>query len=206
MSYDFLCFRPRSGEDPLTTAHAIEQEEEDIQARGPDELTEARKRALADALIAKNPALTPFALEYDQIAEFRGITVEEAKRKYTYIELDGPDDGPGIQITLYDEYATVTVPYWHTGAKAQEVFEEIWEYLRVIRDKAEFVIFDPQVERILDLDRDRECALATYLRVMRQMPELARGASSQLDGMPTDGGNGPQPRTKKRWRQRLFGP
>src|SRR6185369_7840661 len=42
------------------------------------------------------------------------------------IELNGPaEESNGIQITLFDDEASVTVPFWHHGAAARRVFEDL---------------------------------------------------------------------------------
>jgi hypothetical protein len=40
-----------------------------------------------------------------------GITEDEARVRFRHIELNGADDGNGIQITLSDDTADITVPY-----------------------------------------------------------------------------------------------
>jgi hypothetical protein len=58
----------------------------------------------------------------DGFHEFSGsrwATVSEAPR-------NGPtEETNGIEITLFDDEASVTVPFWHQGAAARRVFEEI---------------------------------------------------------------------------------
>jgi hypothetical protein len=172
MSYDFWSFPTVAGEDPQATVQRLMEEEEsehESDAGDPDPKAEARKKALADAIIKQNPQMTPFALEYDQIAEMQEITVEEAKKRFRYIELNGPDGGNGIQITLEDDHATIAVPYWNQGAKADTVFKEIWGYLCVLHDAGGYVTYDPQLERLLDLDRDLGEAVKGYVRVVEQV-------------------------------------
>ncbi|HET6430370.1 MAG TPA: hypothetical protein VFJ30_18290 [Phycisphaerae bacterium] len=170
MSYDLWAFPVPSGRDPLEAAmQLLEDQERELEARDPEPQIEAIKRTLADAICSGNPKMTPFALEYERIAEIEKITVEEAKRRYRYIELDGPDDGNGIQVTLYDGYATVTVPYWHQGPKAESVFKEIWGYLRLLSEKGAYVCYDPQLERILRLDSDFDAVVKRYVAVVQQV-------------------------------------
>ena len=172
MSYDFWLFEPIPDEDQLTTAiRLMEESEQELDARDPDPKAEVRKKALATAIIRQNPEIRPFSLQYDQIAEIQKITVEEARKKFRYIELNGPEDGNGIQVVLHDDSATIAVPYWHLGAQANAVFEEIWEYLRVIKDVAGYVAYDPQLDRILDLERDLKETLNAYLRIVREIKE-----------------------------------
>jgi hypothetical protein len=162
MSYDFRLCLPQQGKTLEEIALA---DSEEIGAGEPDPVKEERKRIITEALVAKNPDFEPFALGFEQIAASQGITVEDAKKKFRYIELNGPEDGNGIQVTLFDDEASVTVPYWHKGDRAKSVFEEIWRYLRTIEEKGGCFTYDPQLERILDLNSDFAGVLKFYLRV-----------------------------------------
>jgi len=172
MSYDLCAFTPKSGEDPIHTARRLMEEPEDGPVRGkrnPD--VEARKSRLAEALIQRNPALSPFQVQYDEIARLEQITVAEAMARYRYIELNGPEDGPGIQITLFDDQVSLTVPYWHRHPKAEAVFQEIWGYLEVMEQVGGYRIFDPQLERVLNLQQDFEPVLSGYARVTESLQQ-----------------------------------
>src|SRR5687767_11392339 len=80
---------------------------------------EELKQRTAAALMAANPQLTVFQMRYEEIAVFEKISMEEARKRYRYVELNGPEGGSGIQITLHDNSAAVTVPFWHEGEKAE---------------------------------------------------------------------------------------
>lgn len=160
MSYDFRLFRRRIGEDPLITA---QRDPEEFAATPLDPEKEALKRQIADALIANNPKLQVFQKDYEEIAEFEKISLEEARLKYRHLELNGPEEEcNGIQITLFDDEASVTVPFWHEGEKAEETFREIWSYLEIVCRESGYLIYDPQINRILDPSTGFEDSLACY--------------------------------------------
>ena len=169
MSYDFKLFKRRAGEDPHVTA---QRDSEEFAASPPDPQKEALKRRVADALIAYNPKLEVFQLGYEEIAKHEKITVEQARLKYRYLELNGPDDDSnGIQITLFDDEASVTVPFWHEGEKAADTFREIWSYLEIISREAGYLIYDSQLDRILDPSQGFDDSLACYSGAMGQIHE-----------------------------------
>ncbi len=72
------------------------------------------------------------------------------------------EDGTGIQITLYDDTALLTIPYWHKGDKARTVWQEAWQYLQCLESQGGFSIYDPQLERMLNLISDLEEVLKGY--------------------------------------------
>jgi hypothetical protein len=159
MSYDFTLFPPIAGEDPLVTIH---RGLEDSPGKARDVTKDALKARVAEALIAHNSQLSTFPFDYDEIAKSENFSVEEAQLRYRHIELNGPDDGNGIQITLFDDEASVTVPYWHEGGKAESTFREIWEYLRIIQRETGYLVYDQQLGRIVDLASDFDAAIRCY--------------------------------------------
>jgi len=164
MSYDFRAFRPKPGEDPLVTAESDAESEELAPI---DPAKEASKRRVADALIAKNPTLEIFELDYEEIAKFEKISVEEARLRHRHLELNGPGEGGnGIQIALFDDEASISVPYWHSGDKANKTFQEIWEYLEIITRETGYLVYDPQFGRILNLSQDFAEVLSRYVGVV----------------------------------------
>ncbi len=170
MSYDFRLFVPQPGVDSLATAQSEpDQESEEINPGPPVPAKEARKRAIAAALMKADPALEVFQFGFDEIARFQKISVEAAKLRFRHMELNGPEDGPGIQITLLDDGASLTVPYWHKDKKAKAVFARSWEYLKVIQRVGGYQIYDRQMECIVNLASDLEKATKCYTDVVKQV-------------------------------------
>ena len=170
MSYDFRLFQPQPGVDSLDTAQAeSEDESEEINVGPKVPAKELRKQSVAAALVKANPSLKVFGFAFEKLAKSEGISVESAQACYRHIELNGPENGNGIQITIFDDTATITVPYWHKGKKAQDVFREIWLYLSIIQEVAGYEIYDPQLDRIICLDSDMNDAMTNYADVLSRM-------------------------------------
>jgi hypothetical protein len=167
MSYDFELFRRRADEDPRVTAR---RDPEDIGATPLDPKKEALKRKVAEALILHNPDLEISKFDYEAIAKLEKISVEEARLKYRHLELNVAEyDCNGIQITLFDDEASVTVPYWHEGDKAKETFQEIWNYLWIICRETGYLIYDPQIDQFIEPSTGFDAALAYYADWMRKL-------------------------------------
>jgi hypothetical protein len=167
MSYDFRLFKRKAGEDPLVTAQT---ESGGFPTTPPDPQKEAIKRKVADALIAHNPELEVSQFDYDVIARQQKISVEQARLRYRHLELNGPAENfNGIQIMLFDDEASVTVPFWHAGDKAADTFREIWNYLDILNRESGYLIYDPQIDRVIDPSTGFDDALACYSGAMRQI-------------------------------------
>lgn len=167
MSYDFRLFKRKAGEDVLVTARA---DSDGFPTTPPDPQKEALKRRVADALIAHNPKLEIFQFGYDGIARHERISVEEARRKYRHLELNGPsEDAKGIQITLFDDEASVTVPFWYDGDKAVDTFREIWRYFEIINRETRYLIYDPQIDRVFEPSTGFDDALACYIGTVQEI-------------------------------------
>jgi len=169
MSYDFRLFKRRSGEDPIVTAR---RDSEEYSSTPRDSAKEALKRRVADALIAQNPKFEFFQFGYDEIARFEKISVSQARLKYRHLELNGPDaGGNGIQITLFDDEASVTVPFWHERDKAADTFREIWSYLEIICRETGYMVYDPQTDRVFEPSTGFDEAMQLYTGTVRRLHE-----------------------------------
>jgi hypothetical protein len=131
VSYDLYMLRPQPGEDPMDTLERLGAEEE---PKAPDPAIAERNRRIADALVALNPA-------------------------YTESEIDQRDlelvDERGLQITLSDDEASITFPYWDSLDPAQLV-QEIEKAATAIAKETGWQLYDPQLEKFLDPARDAD--------------------------------------------------
>ena len=166
MSYDLTLFRVAEGEDVadvfLRRAQAADADDPNP---GPGrEEWEAEKRAWMRELQGCVPGFEAFAFDYAAIAQAGGISEAEARRRWRHIELS--DDATGLQVTLYDESADVTLPYWHEGEAAARAFEQMFRCAEVLAGAAGFAVFDPQLDQRVDAGSaaDRGAALGRYLQ------------------------------------------
>lgn len=145
MSYDIYFVLAEHCADP---ASFLEQLEEGNPCSTP--ASDSRKQAVVDALRRMDPSLDPFSFDYDEIAKSLGISVEDARRAYSHVELNGPGDGNGVQITVHGSHVGVTVAYWHAGSKAERIFSTVERYASEIAAAGGYRIYDPQLERVVD--------------------------------------------------------
>ena len=83
--------------------------------------------------------------------------------------LPDPDEGAGIEITLYDDYVSVDMP---SAAGTDEDWKDVWRYLEILVSKGGFVVWDPQGPNLVDLaagpfgdgKRERESTARTAAR------------------------------------------
>jgi len=167
MSYDFQLFKRKSGENPHETGRAGP---DGLPSTPPEPQKEALKRKVADALIAHNSQLEVFQFDYAAIAKSQKITEEQARIKFRYLELNGPEeDCNGIQITLFDDEASVKIPFWHEDNGVAEIFREVWSYLEIISRETGYLIYDPQIDRVIEPSAGFDDALACYSRARREI-------------------------------------
>ena len=132
MSYDLHLFRAPPGAD-LTGAglHSFRHEGD-----GPaTPASEARKRALADALIRHDPRLVVLAEDWPTESLIPPP-----------VELSA-NDGSGIRIMIFDLTAAIELPY----ARGEDAWERTRGYLRVLEAAGGFRTFDPQTGEVLDV-------------------------------------------------------
>jgi GNAT superfamily N-acetyltransferase len=168
LRYEFRLFRARPDEAPQVTAMRAHA---GFPTTPLDAQKEALQRRVTDALLAQNPQLQVARFAFEQIAQFEHISVEEARRRHRHLELNVPEGGNGLQIVLRDDEASVTLPFWHTGEVAAAAFLELWSYLAVIQRETGYLVFDPQIGRLLAPIEDCTEALGHYNSIVRQIRE-----------------------------------
>ncbi len=165
LTYEFKLFRLRPGEDPQVSAR---REPEGL-PNGPSEPPkEALKRRIAGELVGGNFKLRVSEFPYGQIARFEQISEDTARRKYRHVELNGPEGGSGLQVVLRDDEAWVTVPLWHEGERAREVFREVWRCLELIRRGTNYLCYDPQLGKLIELSTSEAQVLGCYETLVQQ--------------------------------------
>jgi hypothetical protein len=184
MSYDIELIRRDSFASFEDWAGRPLEDEETANPGPPDPAKEREKQRLAAALREANPALEPFQFGFAEIAQAQGISIDEAQLRWRHIELNGPDDGNGIQITISDDLVSITIPYWHQGEAAQRAFDKIWSYLRILQDVGGLTAVDPQIEKFLDLSTDQPAVLARYSAVVARIPETIPDAEQRSKRKP----------------------
>ena len=149
MSYTLILVRVPAGasEEEIERAAADTEGSDENNRRPPDPEAERRKRAVVDALLEEFSELEGGELDYGAIAESEKITEEEARRRNNWLQVAAPVDGSGIQIAVYDTFATMELG----AAGTDEDWEDVWRYLEVMVREGGFVVWDPQAPGVMDL-------------------------------------------------------
>jgi len=163
MSYDLHLFRPTPGLDAVEEALSLMEEGDPGPA---DFAAEGWRRETADSLRAAIPALEEVEFDFGGIAEVEGTTPEEARRRWSHVELHTPGGDSGMQVALRDWRADVALPYWHDGAAAEAAWREVWTVVGVLGARG-LSAFDPQLGRILHPAADRAEVEALYADTIR---------------------------------------
>lgn len=171
MSYDFYCYRPTS-ERPNAQDALLAIQSEENQVYRDDEEARALKQKIVNALVAYNPKLQPFTFDYDQIARSMNVSIEQARAQWNHIELNPPEGDLAIQAWVHWDHVSFAIPYWYSGTKADEVFQQLDAYARVVREAAGFFAFDPQTDRAFDPTRDSIGPHDEYDRIVTNLPAI----------------------------------
>jgi hypothetical protein len=151
MSYTLLLVRVPAGasEDDVEKIALATTDAEERQPPAPlDPEKERQKQALVTALVAGCPELEGGAPDYAALARAENISEEEARHRFHWWTVSGPDEGAGIEITLYDDYVSIDLP---SAAGTDEDWEDVWRYLEILVREGGFVVWDPQAPNLVDL-------------------------------------------------------
>ena len=136
MSYDLHLFRTPSAD--LAGAELAAAGLHSFQHEGDGPATpasEARKRALAGALIRHDPRLAVLPEDWPDTSPIPPP-----------VEL-AANDHSGIRILIFDRTAALELPY----ARGDDAWARARGYLRVLEEASGFRTFDPQTGEVLDL-------------------------------------------------------
>lgn len=178
MSYDLYCYRSASGvpdaAEAQSVVEAINAAEEAADANAASSGT---KEKIVAAIVKHNPRLEPFQFDYVAIAESQKISEAEARSRYQYAELNPPEGDLAIQVTVHDDHVFISIPYWYTGDRADKVFSQCSEYLRVIKSTAGFFAYDPQTGGAFDPEQSELKNQSNYENIVRDISNI--GAQAQ---------------------------
>ena len=175
MSYDFELYRVLGDVDPNAAyeKHVERRRQRRSSFRdslGPvDPVKEQTKRGLVAALIAVNPELQEFRWNYEKLAKEKSIDESEARRRYREVQLT---DDFGLEITLFDDTAAVTIPF---RPNSEKVLRVAWECLRTLESEGHFSTYDSQIGRVLNLAQDFDVVLKTLTNANRMVERTLRG-------------------------------
>jgi hypothetical protein len=168
MSYALVLFRPDAGIDPRTLAR-----EETLEDGARDPAKEAAKRRLADALIAHDRRLEERERDYDEVSSLHKLRADHAYQRLRCVELtDASPGGSGVQVTLFDDHAAVTIPHWHEGAAARTQLARVWRYLDIICEATGYEVFDVELDRAIARGAFED-VLASYERATARVRGIA---------------------------------
>ncbi len=108
-----------------------------------DPAAETLKRSLADLLLRMRPSFEESHILHEKIAELEKISVDDARLKYRYVEINGP----AVQFTIFDHYIAI-------GVYSRIDAEEFDAVLSALALKGAFVLYDPQSEEVTDLSEE----------------------------------------------------
>jgi hypothetical protein len=163
MSYDLYFYRSKIGNPDEAEADSVIEADKNKWAK--KEKNPAMKLAIVKALMACNPRLEAFDFHYGEIAKLTEATIEEARDKFDHIEINHPEEDLALQINVYDNHVFLTIPYWYQGPKAEQLFEYIKAYIKIIRETAGYFISDPQTGQVFDPVETEFDGLGKYLSV-----------------------------------------
>jgi hypothetical protein len=150
MGYEVYALLVAPGEASADAVATLIDHDAVLEAATPlDPAKEARKRSIAAALAQAQLGYEVIEHDFKEQAEQNGSTEEEMRRRLRHVQVDNGT----VLVEVDEEHAHIEVPY-SGGLDGDDVAETIFETLRILRQEARLVPFDPQLERELDLERD----------------------------------------------------
>jgi hypothetical protein len=180
MSYDIYALQVPPGEANADTLDAILARETATDRMTPlDPAKEARKRSIASALATSGRGYEIVEHKYEDVAETHEMSEEEARRLLRHVQCDNGT----VLVEVEDQHAAVRVPL-AGSLVGDEIADDVFGALRVLRDEAHLTPYDPQLERELDLeaDADRAAFLDAFARAVEEAK--SKGVEERVEDRP----------------------
>jgi hypothetical protein len=141
MSYDLDLFTPKADLDPIATIQA--------------------------AALHSESAETPLNQEIAKKLKYDNPSFHLRSSK-DYLEAVDPTDG--IRISLYSHGGHIAISFWYSETeKILAAFQKVHTYLTLILANAPYSIYDPQLGRVIEWERDLPMMLEAYKRSLATM-------------------------------------
>ncbi len=110
--------------------------------------------------------------------EYARLSVSESNMKSTEGEQNdsGPsihandmDDGFGMSFDILPASIEVNLPYLAQGAEAHRAIRQLIDCMKAIEDCTPYRTYDPQLDRVLDLNNDFDEVVATYAPIVERL-------------------------------------
>ncbi|WAU85583.1 hypothetical protein O1Q96_41330 [Streptomyces sp. Qhu-G9] len=105
---------------------------------------------MEDAAVESEPIPTHLLEAWEQIVpQARTLLGEVEITEYEQESRDLSHSGTGIDLSVFGDEVTITVPYWHAGDDAAVVLGQVSALAAIIEKETGLTAYDPQTERPL---------------------------------------------------------
>jgi hypothetical protein len=111
-----------------------------------DEALEAMEDAAEDSEPIPDRLLKAWVRIVPQVRTLLGeVEITEYKQE----SRDLSDSGTGIDLSVFGDEVSITVPYWHSGDDAAAVLGKVFALTAIVEKETGLTAYDPQVDRPL---------------------------------------------------------
>jgi len=170
MSYDLYCYHPVKNAPDVDDASEVLALDDNCETV-PDGATTEKMERIAQALLDFDSRLERFKPDLEEIARMQNNSIAEVPEKFQHIELNTPEGSLAVQITVFPNNVSITIPYWYHGQEAEAVFRQVTEYAKVIQKTAGYFVYDPQLDLAFDPSTTPFSGQAVYEKTANLLPQ-----------------------------------
>jgi hypothetical protein len=170
MSYYIYCYQSRLGTPNIKEAQSII---EVFEEQGFLQSNYKRKLEIAQALINCNPAFTRSDFTFDTMSSHAEVIASDQSVPPISIQLNAVSAFGRVEVTIFDNNISLSVPYWYTDIHGEEVFEKLIVYTKIISRISGYYVYDPRAEIVYDPLKTCFSALPLYLKLAKNEGEIA---------------------------------
>ncbi|MEU1489494.1 hypothetical protein ABZ456_04440 [Streptomyces sp. NPDC005776] len=84
--------------------------------------------------------------------------------EYEQVSLDLSHSGTGIDLSVFGDEVSITVPYWHAGDAAAVALDKVFALSKIVEMEIGLTAYDPQMELpVADMTPHRSAALMSRI-------------------------------------------
>ncbi len=165
MSYYIYCYQSRLGELDLEEAqNTIEIFEEQSFLPSNYEY----KLEVAQLLMACNPNFEQSDFSFDATLTAEKDIASAERHPAVNIQLNAITDCGKEEIIIFNNNVSISIPFLHENMVAEQIFEKLVVYTKIIGRIRGYFVYDPQAEIVYDPLKTCPTSLPLYLKLAKK--------------------------------------
>jgi hypothetical protein len=161
VNYELYLFDPQIA-DSIERARELSEQGSYFETSRPYSDLASRKWRTARALVARHSRLIIHEHDIAAIAKRERKSEQETAAAHPYVHVGDPYGEHAVRMDIFDQVVEIVVESPSTGETADAVVRDLFQYLERLHMEGYSCVYDIQLDRFLDIDKDRPALENAY--------------------------------------------